>query len=59
MKGCDLLAISAAITAFLINKLNNDDISFLGDLFTAIGANLTLVANNQVSGQKAQVSDEV
>ena len=46
MKDYDLLAISTAITAFLINKLNNDDISFLGDLFTAIGANLTLVANN-------------
>ena len=58
MKDCDLLAISTAVSVFLINKLDNGGVSFLGDLFTAIGANLTLAANNaQKGGDNAASGD--
>ena len=47
--GCDLLALSSLIAKEIAGIVTDDDtFDMVGDLFTAVGASMTLISNQRI-----------
>lgn len=45
LSGCELVALASIISIYLADGLTADQISTLGDFFSALGDNLSLLSN--------------
>ena len=49
LSGCELVTLASTLSCFIAQNLSPDDIGTLGNFFSAIGANLSVIADMQSS----------
>ncbi len=49
LSGCELVTLASTLSCIIAKNLSPDNITTLGDLFSAIGANLSVIADVQSS----------
>ncbi len=47
LSGCELVTLASTLSCLIAKNLCPDDISTLGDFFSAIGSNLSVIADVQ------------
>ncbi len=45
--GCELVTLASTLSCILAKNLSSDDINTLGDFFSSLGSNLSLIADAQ------------
>lgn len=46
LSGCELISLASIFSITIAKNLSNEEISILGDFFSAVGDNLSLISSN-------------
>lgn len=47
LNGCELVALASVLSIVLSEELNADDTGILGDFFSSLGQNLSMIASTK------------